>query len=151
MKTHPHPMDQWNWTLENFLTIYSLKLKHAWTVGCSASMTLEWKPQIPGHFLIGCPIEALTDMPSTYNSISLLCHFQHCQELIPHIQKHWSTEHMSCLQKVPNGIYTRRMSQQMMFSLCMMIGCYPPSGHWHASLKYSLARTTLYMWLNWRL
>ena len=45
--------------------------------------------------------KALNNMPSSYNSISLLHRFQLCQALVCHIRKHWSTEYMSCLGKVP--------------------------------------------------
>ena len=51
----------------------------------------------PGHFLIGRPLQALPDVSSTNDSITLLRRWQLCKLLLRHFWKRWSTEYISQL------------------------------------------------------
>ena len=52
-----------------------------------------------GHFLIGCPLEALQDPPFSYQTFSLLCRWHLCQALVRHFWQRWSSEYLVTLQK----------------------------------------------------
>ena len=99
----------------------------------------------PGHFLI---TSKLIPICLSFTLLSLFCVVLHLtQSIKPLFITSGSTGRLSTwavYRKYTNGIYTQRMLQWMMLSLCVMIGCNPPSGHWYASLKYSLVRITLY-------
>ena len=49
---------------------------------------------MPGHFLIGRPIEALPDPAIAYRSISVLSRWHLCQALIHHLWKRWSADYL---------------------------------------------------------
>ena len=51
----------------------------------------------PGYFLIGRPIEALSDSSYSYRSVSLLCRWHLCQNIIRHFWQRWS---LSTLRKL---------------------------------------------------
>lgn len=53
----------------------------------------------PGHFLIGRPLEALPDPPSSFQSLTCLRRWNLCQSLTRHFWKRWSTEYFSSLRK----------------------------------------------------
>ena len=53
----------------------------------------------PGHFLIGRPLEALPDPPSTFASKSYLRRWNLCQTLTRHFWKRWSTDYFASLRK----------------------------------------------------
>ena len=53
----------------------------------------------PGHFLIGRPIKALPDDPSSDKPIPLLRRWHLCQALVRHFWHRWSTEYLTQLQK----------------------------------------------------
>lgn len=53
----------------------------------------------PGHFLIGRPLEALPDPPSSFRPISLLRRWNLCQTLTRHVWKRWSAEYLGQLQR----------------------------------------------------
>ena len=53
----------------------------------------------PGHFLIGRPLEALPDPPSSLHSISSLRRWNLCQTLTQHFWKRWSTDYFASLRK----------------------------------------------------
>ena len=54
---------------------------------------------IPGHFIIGRPLEALPDPAFSYRSISLLRRWHLCQNLVRHFWQRWSSEYLSSLRK----------------------------------------------------
>jgi hypothetical protein len=53
----------------------------------------------PGHFLIGKPLCALPEQPSTSKSPTLLKRWQLCQYLTQHFWKRWSSEYLNTLRK----------------------------------------------------
>ena len=53
----------------------------------------------PGHFLIGCPIEAIPDHVSSYQSISIICHWHLCETLVRHFWRRWQEEYLTSLWK----------------------------------------------------
>ena len=59
----------------------------------------EIEPLTPGHFLIGRPLEALPDPPTSYQCMSLLRRWHLCQSLVRHFWKRWSTEYLSTLRR----------------------------------------------------
>ena len=54
----------------------------------------------PGHFLIGRPLEALPDHPTTCQIISLLKRWQLVQAIIRDFWRRWSTEYLTSLGKI---------------------------------------------------
>ena len=62
----------------------------------------------PGHFLIGKPLQALPDPPSSFHSVTTLRRWELCQHLVRHFWKRWSTEYLTTLQKLPKWHATRR-------------------------------------------
>ena len=53
----------------------------------------------PGHLLIGHPVKALPDTPSSFQSMTMLWHWRLCQALVHHFSQHWSAEYFCQLQK----------------------------------------------------
>ena len=53
----------------------------------------------PGHFLIGCPLEALPDPSSSYQRPSLLRRWHLCQSLVRQFWSRWSSEYLSQVMK----------------------------------------------------
>ena len=51
-----------------------------------------------GTFLIGCPIEALPDSATYYQSISNLHQWNLCQNVVRHFLTRWSTEYLASLR-----------------------------------------------------
>ena len=63
----------------------------------------------PGHFLIGCPLTAVPDPPSSYNqSITLLRCWQLCQALVRHFWKRWSAEYLTTVNHLNKWRYPTR-------------------------------------------
>ena len=62
----------------------------------------------PGHFLIGKPLQALPDPPSSFHSVSTLRRWELCQHLVRHFWKRWSTEYLTTLQKLQKWHSTHR-------------------------------------------
>ena len=54
---------------------------------------------IPGHFLIGRPLEALSDPAFSYRTVTLLRRWHLCQNLVRHFWQRWSTEYLANLRK----------------------------------------------------
>lgn len=52
-----------------------------------------------GHFLIERPLESLPDPAFSYRSISLLCRWHLCQNLVRHFWHRWSSEYLASLRK----------------------------------------------------
>ena len=52
----------------------------------------------PGHFLVGRPLEALPEPPSTFSS-NTLRRWNLCQSLTYHFWKRWSTDYFASLRK----------------------------------------------------
>ena len=57
-----------------------------------------WSVIRPGHFLVGGPLEALPDPPTSFRSIPLLRRWHLCQALTLHIWKCWSAKYLGQLQ-----------------------------------------------------
>ena len=53
----------------------------------------------PGHFLIGRPLCALPDPSTSHRSVSLLKHWDLCQNLVRHFWQRWSDEYLTSLNK----------------------------------------------------
>ena len=53
----------------------------------------------PGHFLVGRPLEAFPDPPSSFRSLSTLRRWNLCQALTRHFWKRWSSEYFVTLRK----------------------------------------------------
>ena len=53
----------------------------------------------PGHFLIGQPLEALPDPPSSLQAVTTLRRWNLCQALIRHFWKRWSLDYFSSLRR----------------------------------------------------
>ena len=63
----------------------------------------------PGHFLIGRPLTAVPDPPSSYNqSITLLRRWQLCQALVRHFWKRWSAEYLTTVNRLNKWRYPTR-------------------------------------------
>ena len=63
----------------------------------------------PGHFLIGCPLEALPDPPSACQSITVLRRWNLCQALTRHFWKRWSTDYFASLRRLSSHPGTSRL------------------------------------------
>ena len=63
---------------------------------------------MPGHFLVGRPLELLPDPSSSYRSMSLLRRWNLCQALVRYFWKRWSTEYLVTLQKATKWHQPRR-------------------------------------------
>ena len=62
-----------------------------------------------GHFLIGRPLAAVPDPPSSYNhSITLLQHWQLCQAFVRHFWKWWSAENLTTVNRLNKWRYPTR-------------------------------------------
>ena len=66
------------------------------------------EPLTPGHFLIGRPLCALSDRQISNHSISLLCRWSLCQNLLNHFWERWSTEYISTLNKFTKWHFPKR-------------------------------------------
>ena len=53
----------------------------------------------PGHFLISKPLTSLTDPQLSYRSVSLLRHWDLCQNLSRHFWKRWCNKYLCTLNK----------------------------------------------------
>ena len=53
-----------------------------------------------GHFLIGKPLEALPDSPSSDQPVSTLRHWELCQSMVSHFWRRWASEYSTALQKL---------------------------------------------------
>ncbi len=53
----------------------------------------------PGHFLVGGPLEAIPDSPSSYQSMSLLRSWRLCQSLARQVWQRWSKEYVQHLRR----------------------------------------------------
>jgi hypothetical protein len=54
----------------------------------------------PGHFLIGQPLMAVPDTPSSYSHfITLVRRWQLCQAIIRHFWERWSSEYLVNLNR----------------------------------------------------
>ena len=53
----------------------------------------------PGHFLVGRPLEALPDHPSSNQNMPTLRRWHLCQAIVRHFWKRWSSEYLCHLQK----------------------------------------------------
>ena len=62
----------------------------------------------PGHFLIGKPLQAIPDPPSSSHSVTTLRRWELCQHLVQHFWKRWSTEYLTTLQKMQKWHATGR-------------------------------------------
>ena len=62
----------------------------------------------PGHFLIGRPPCSLSDPSFSFCPVSLLRHWDLCQNLICHFWKRWSAEYLSTLNKCMKWHYLSR-------------------------------------------
>ena len=54
---------------------------------------------MPGHLLIGCPLCALPDSSSPYQSPSLLKSWNLCQNLVWHFWRRWSSNYLTVLNR----------------------------------------------------
>ena len=62
---------------------------------------------IPGHFLVGRPLEALPDPALAYWSISILSRWHLCQALVRHLWQRWSADYLDtfkCASKWHNPL-----------------------------------------------
>lgn len=62
----------------------------------------------PGHFLIGKPLQAIPNPPSSSHSITTLRRWELCQQLVQHFWKRWSSEYLTTLQKLQKWHSTHR-------------------------------------------
>lgn len=63
---------------------------------------------IPGHFLIGRPIEAIPDPPIAYECNSQLKHWHLVQSLVRHFWQRWSDEYLTNIGKTYKWHYPSR-------------------------------------------
>ena len=103
----------------------------------------------PSHFITGRPLEALPDPYVSFESISLLCHFQLCQALVRHVWKCWSTEYLSCLRRVPK--WHRRIRNVSVGDVVLMCDDGLVSTRWPLAhvIGCTLTRMVLYVSLSW--
>ena len=103
----------------------------------------------PGHFITGRPLEALPDPSVSFESISLLRHFQLCQALVRHVWKCWSTEYLSCLRRVPK--WHRRTRNVSVGDVVLMRDDGLVSTRWPLAhvIGCTLTRMVLYVSLSW--
>ena len=55
---------------------------------------------MPGHFLVGRPLEALPDPALAYRSISILSCWHLCQALVRHLWQRWSADYLDTFKRV---------------------------------------------------
>ena len=102
MKAHlKRVIGQTKLTFEEFVTILTqveacLNSRPLTPLLCDGD-TVE--PLMPGHFLIGRPLEALPDPPASYRSMSLLRRWHLCQLSVRHFWKRWSSEYINILRR----------------------------------------------------
>ncbi len=53
----------------------------------------------PGHFLVGRPLEALPDSPSSFRPLPVLARWHLCQALVRHFWQRWSGEYLHSLRR----------------------------------------------------
>ena len=62
----------------------------------------------PGHFLIGQPLEALSNHQNVNKPISLLSHWHLVQSLVQYFWKRWSEEYLTSLRKTTKWHFPNR-------------------------------------------
>ena len=62
----------------------------------------------PGHFLIGRPLEAFPDPPSSFKTMTVLRRWNLCQTLTRHFWRRWSEDYHSSLRKFSKWHSTTR-------------------------------------------
>lgn len=62
----------------------------------------------PGHFLIGRPLEALPDPPSSFQSMASLRRWNLCQAITCHFWNRWSADYFASLRKFSKWHKTSR-------------------------------------------